>query len=519
MVSFQPSKAVHRSIPDRCSLFTIPWPLTSRFPRNASGSPVLAAEGLQPSVGHNESWRLSRPCSGVANQGNTTNRPLLWDGDPPAAIRSRRTREDASQPGQFRSVITGRRALPGMPLEFDDPDGDGVLRPTADRFGGPKKPWWRPASTVGRVFLTLGAVIVLGGLTTAGLLLKHYIERDARFRIAGASDIQTSGLTEVTRAQMLPVFGEDIGRNVFFVPLGERRRQLEQIPWIEQATVMRLLPDRIRIAVVERKPVAFTRIGQQVGLVDPNGVLLTMAAKTMAERHYSFPVLTGIDPGDPAESRKARMAVYLRLMAELDADGKHNSEQISEIDLTDPEDARVLMPEQGADILAHFGEDHFLERYQRYQAHIAEWRQQYPHLASVDLRYEQQVVLQMASGKETSDTNAGGDSAAGASTPSAAGGPAATSTPGLVAVKPAAGAAPATKKSKPAQTKKHATAPQKRTAALNTGRRSPASTTRPAAALHPTDKDLSHPLRNPNGQKPLAGGPGPVGAPAGAQGG
>ncbi len=213
------------------------------------------------------------------------------------------------------------------------------------------------------------------------------------------------------------------------------------------------------------------------------------------------------------------MAVYLRLMAELDADGKHNSEQISEIDLTDPEDARVLMPEQGADILAHFGEDHFLERYQRYQAHIAEWRQQYPHLASVDLRYEQQVVLQMASGKETSDTNAGGDSAAGASTPSAAGGPAATTTPGLVAVKPGAGAAPATKKSKPPQTKKRATAPQKRTAALNTGRRSPEPTTRRAAAPQPTDKNLSRPLRDPNEQKSHAGGTGSAGAPAGAQGG
>src|ERR1700678_113996 len=96
------------------------------------------------------------------------------------------------------------------------------------------------------------------------------------------------------------------------------------------------------------------------------------------------------------------------MMAELDADGKHNSEQISEIDLTDPEDARVLMPEQGADILAHLGEDHFLERYERYQAHIAEWRQQYPHLAAVDLRYDNQVVLQMSSGKETAETSGGG---------------------------------------------------------------------------------------------------------------
>ena len=437
---------------------------------------------------------------------------MLWDDDPPAEIRSRRVQPAAG-------VRRAGQHLPGTPLEFGDPDGEGVLRPAADRFGKPKSPWWRPASTVGRVFLTLGALIVLGGLATAGLLLKHSLERDTRFRIAGTGDIQTIGLNEVTRTQMLPVFGEDIGRNTFFVPLSERRRQLEQIPWIERATVMRLLPDQIRVAIVERKPVAFTRTGEQIGLVDANGVLLTMAAKTMAERHYSFPVLTGIDPGDPAESRKARMAVYMRLMEELDADGKRNSEQISEIDLTDPEDARVLMPEQGADILAHFGEDHFLERYQRYQAHIAEWRQQYPHLASVDLRYEQQVVLQMASGKETSETNAGSDGARGAPTESATGDTAATTTQGLVAAKPAASAAPATKKSRPAQTKKHTTAPPRRTSAQNTGRQSPASPSRPAVALHPTDKDLLLPLRNPNEQRSPAGVPGSAGAPAGGQGG
>ena len=235
-------------------------------------------------------------------------------------------------------------------------------------------------------------------------LLKTYLERDARFRIAGASHIQATGLTEVSRAEMLPVFGEDIGRNIFFVPISERRKELEAIPWVEHATVMRLLPDQIRINVVERQPVAFTRHGQQIGLVDANGVLLDMSPATMAAHHYSFPVVTGIDPGDTAESRKARMAVYARLMAELDANNQHYSEQISEIDLTDPEDARVLMPEQGADILAHFGEDHFLERYQRYQAHIAEWRQQYPKLAAVDLRYDHQVVLEMASGANATAT-------------------------------------------------------------------------------------------------------------------
>ncbi len=373
------------------------------------------------------------------------------------------------------------RTLPGMAPDFADLEDDdeprsnvrfGQRRLGRDRDEKARGRWWKPASTPGRVFLGIGALLVLGAFATATLALKHSLGRDARFRIAGAGNIQASGLTELTRAQLLPVFGEDIGRNIFFVPLAERRRQLEQIPWIEQATVMRLLPDQIRVSVVERKPVAFTRHGQQIGLVDANGVLLKMSASAMAGHHYSFPVLTGIDPGDPADARKARMAMYQRMISELDAAGQHNSEQISEIDLTDPEDARVLMPEQGTDILTHFGEDHFLERYQRFQQHIGEWRQEVPHLAAVDLRYDNQVVLQTASGKETAQAPAGNEAQAGAAASGSAPKPSAASSQG----KPS-GATRAPKKAKPSQTKKHAAA--KRTA-LNTTRRAPAASARPA---------------------------------------
>ena len=46
----------------------------------------------------------------------------------------------------------------------------------------------------------------------------------------------------------------------------------------------------------------------------------------------------------------------------------------------------------------HFGDGKFLERYREYEQHLAEWRAQYPRLASVDLRYERQVVLEMQPG-------------------------------------------------------------------------------------------------------------------------
>jgi cell division protein FtsQ len=386
----------------------------------------------------------------------------------PAESRVRRMQQPVPRTGRIR------QGGPGMAAEFDDPEEDvGELRFSrrrSDRNDKPRGHWWRPASKTGRILLAAGAVCVLTASAAGYISVAHYLERDARFRIAGTGNIQAAGLTEVTRAQLLPVFGEDVGRNIFYVPLNARRKQLEQIPWIEKATVMRLLPDQIRVSVVERKPVAFTRHGQQIGLVDADGVLLDMAPATMAAHHYSFPVVTGIDPGDSADSRKERMAIYLRMMAELDADGRHNSEQLSEIDLTDPEDARVLMPEQGTDILAHFGEDHFLDRYQRFQTHIGEWRQQYPHLAAVDLRYDNQVVLQMAGGKQAADTTAESDEESDGAAMSGAADdpPAATDQP----KPPAITVAP--KKTKPAQAKKHAAVKR---AAVKTNRRKPAATT------------------------------------------
>ena len=80
-----------------------------------------------------------------------------------------------------------------MPLEMDDPDGDERPRFGSSRRDVTRHPWWRPAGTWGRVFLGLGALIVLSGLAAAEHTLKTFLERDARFRIAGASNIRGHG--------------------------------------------------------------------------------------------------------------------------------------------------------------------------------------------------------------------------------------------------------------------------------------------------------------------------------------
>ncbi len=252
-----------------------------------------------------------------------------------------------------------------------------------------------PSSVAGRVAASAALLCALGALFLLALGIRNFFRDDPRFRIASTSSIQIMGNSQVTRPELLSVFGSDLGRNIFFIPLQERRTALEQLPWVEHATVMRLLPDQLRVAIVERTPIAFVRRGNSIGLIDAHGVLLHLPASAMAARHYSFPVVSGISATQPVVARAARMHLYQQFISELDAGGDKVSHQLSEVDLSDPEDISALLPSQGSDVLVHFGDSDFLARYRSYQQHLPEWRQQYPHLSSVDMRYENQVVLDM----------------------------------------------------------------------------------------------------------------------------
>ncbi len=251
--------------------------------------------------------------------------------------------------------------------------------------------------------LAVAGIVVLAACIAAIWAIHSFLRHDPHFRIEGASSIEAAGNTELSRTEIVNVFGTDIGRNIFFVPLARREAALEALPWVRHATVMRLLPRTLRVTIEERVPVAFVRVSREIELVDGEGVLLTMPPATLAARHYSFPVVTGLDPNSPPEARAERMHLYRSFITALDSDpgggrkvGHGISEQLSEVDLSDVHDVRAVVPAQGTDMLLHFGDSDFLERYRSYREHLPEWRRQYPNLSAVDLRYDRQVVLKMA---------------------------------------------------------------------------------------------------------------------------
>jgi cell division protein FtsQ len=247
----------------------------------------------------------------------------------------------------------------------------------------------------GRIFLGVVVFALLAAVAVAFAGMRSYLMHDARFVLASSDDIQIIGADHLTREQIVSVFGADLERNIFRVSLGERQADLERLPWVAHATVMRLLPNILRVQITERTPVAFVRQGSQIGLVDANGVLLDMPADAAGDPHYSFPVLTGLSADEAVSERAAKMEIYEQFLHELDGSGQHLTNSVSEVDVVDPEDVKALIPSGSSDILVHFGQEEFLKRYQEFQQHLGEWKQQYPKLATADMRYEGQIVLEM----------------------------------------------------------------------------------------------------------------------------
>ncbi|MGC2367844.1 MAG: FtsQ-type POTRA domain-containing protein [Candidatus Sulfotelmatobacter sp.] len=297
-------------------------------------------------------------------------------------------------PSSAASARPGLHGLDGHDLEMDDarlvdldvdeesPFLRGQKRVSARRSSLPKK-------TASRLLWSLAAAASLCAAALCAAALYHYGEHSWRFRVESSDNIQVAGMQNVTKSQIMEVMGADIGRNIFFIPLAQQKSQLEQIPWVESASVMRFVPNRLQVEIHERTPVAFARVGPRMLLIDAGGTLMELSPK----HKYSFPVIIGMNPGEPLSTRTPRMKAYIQMVHELDSGGAHYSQDLSEVDLSDLEDIKVRVNDPAGDVLVHLGSSDYLRRYKIFVSHAQGWRQQFQKLESVDLRYDNQIIV------------------------------------------------------------------------------------------------------------------------------
>src|SRR5580700_10879763 len=300
--------------------------------------------------------------------------------------RTESARFETPRAGSAR-VESGREELDDARLVDLDVDEEspflrGQKRVSARRSSLPKK-------TASRLLWASAAAAVLCVAAIAAAAIYEYGERSWRFRVESSDNIDISGMQNATKAQIMEVMGADIGRNIFFIPLAQQKAQLEQIPWVESASVMRFVPNRLKVEIHERTPIAFARVGPRISLIDAGGTLMELPQK----HKYSFPVILGMNPGEPLSTRAPRMKAYNELVQDLDSGGARYSQDLSEVDLRDLENLKVRVNDPAGDVLVELGSSEYLKRYRTYVSHVQEWRQQFHKLESVNLRYDNQVIV------------------------------------------------------------------------------------------------------------------------------
>ncbi len=250
----------------------------------------------------------------------------------------------------------------------------------------------------GRAWPFYRRVLVLALASVAGLTAAVY---GTRFLLYSPSmlllrpdQIELNGNRVVSREAVLQQFVHDRNRTVLRVPLEARRSQLEQIPWVESASVQRILPNRLRVELTERTPVAFARNGNELALIDAHGVMLD---RPQGE-HLHFPIVTGVSEDLPRDQREKRMQTYEEFMKDVDLVRGGSSDHVSEIDLSNPKDLRVVMTglasaTDAQAVTIHFGSGEFSGKYKMLVDNFSQWQANAGRVQSIDLQYSRQVVV------------------------------------------------------------------------------------------------------------------------------
>lgn len=203
--------------------------------------------------------------------------------------------------GRFAEPLTGPPLAPGASPRADARAGQGGRRRTkgapAPRRGfaglfSRRTPLRRPLLSLGRLrrFRTVGGLasvlIVLAGLLY-GVFHGGYLPplvgwfKDGRdmaanavgFRIAAVAIV---GHKHLSREEILAIAGIGGRTSLLFLDAAETRARLKSNPWVGDATVQKLFPDRLAITVTERAAFALWQTDGQINVIADDGTVLEL---------------------------------------------------------------------------------------------------------------------------------------------------------------------------------------------------------------------------------------------------
>lgn len=154
--------------------------------------------------------------------------------------------------------------------------------------------------------VVLYGLFVGGHVSSAGQSVADGANRLMALAGFSIDEVTVSGRSHADSKELLAALGLKRGDPIFGFDTEVARRNIEDVDWVKSATVTRLLPDAIRIDVVERKPFAVWQRGGELSVVDADGHIIT---NHNVQSYATLPFIVGFGGAREAED-------ILHLMAE-----------------------------------------------------------------------------------------------------------------------------------------------------------------------------------------------------------
>jgi cell division protein FtsQ len=237
--------------------------------------------------------------------------------------------EAISRLGSLRGeVADGRRVLPRF-----------LRRPA--RFLA-RAQWKLPAHFGFKASLLFFLGTAVAGVTLGGHV-DTVVSAVTSWSGLGIQNVRITGQSETSEVDVLERL--DLGRfpSIVTFDVEAARERIRTLPWVADATIRKLFPDTVEIAIVERTPYAIWQRGTTMSLIDKDGALI---ANTVSDRYAGLPRVAG----DGAATRVADYVALLDQYPEIKPRvlaGALVSQRRWNLVLDDG--VEILLPEAGAD--------------------------------------------------------------------------------------------------------------------------------------------------------------------------
>ena len=211
-------------------------------------------------------------------------------------------------------------------------------------------------------------------------------------------DIEINGNDILSRAEVLNLCGlEEDGSQLLTIKPPDVVKRICNSPYVKAANAVRSLPSKLRITILERKPIAFI-YGRGLNLIDVDGVLVPVP---QTSTRWNLPFISGVNEslgalGHKTFSDKALQGVeiisYLRMIP------SSLNEMISEVDMSRDDYIKLKMIRGGAEV--RIDKDNYQENLfilNQYFEKYLEWNQ-LPVFEYVDVRFKDQLIIKNKNG-------------------------------------------------------------------------------------------------------------------------